>query len=110
MISNPHDALFKAVYGQLEHARGELRSVLPALAAEALDWPTLALCPGSFVDSALSHQHTDLLYSAALRDGGEVLVYLLFEHQSTLPTDGLMAHRLLRYELRIWDRWRQDHP
>src|SRR5215203_125753 len=110
MISNPHDALFKAVFGQPEHARGTLRAVVPSQLAEALDWSTLTLRPGSFVDSALSHQHTDLLYSATWRDGSEALVYLLFEHQSTPPTDGLMAHRLLRYQVRIWERWRTDHP
>jgi predicted transposase/invertase (TIGR01784 family) len=110
MIPNPHDALFKIVFGQPEHARGALRAVVPAVLGEALDWSTLTLQPGSFVDSALSYQHTDLLYSAAWRDGGEALVYLLFEHQSSPPTEGLMAERLLRYQGRIWDRWRVDHP
>jgi len=68
------------------------------------------LQPGSFVDATLSHQHTDLLYSARWRDGGEALMYLLFEHQSTPSTEGLMAARLLSYQARIWDRWRADHP
>jgi len=110
MIPNPHDGLFKAVLGRPEHARGMLRAIVPAALAEALDWSTLALRPGSFVDSALSQQHTDLLYSATRRDGSEALVYLLFEHQSAPPTDGLMALRLLGYQVRIWERWRTDHP
>jgi predicted transposase/invertase (TIGR01784 family) len=75
MISNPHDLIFKAVFGQPEHARGALRAILSAALAEALDWSTLTLQPGSFVDSALNHQHTDLLYSATWHDGGESLVY-----------------------------------
>jgi hypothetical protein len=34
MVNNPHDALFKGVYGQAEHARGVLRAIVPpALAA-----------------------------------------------------------------------------
>jgi predicted transposase/invertase (TIGR01784 family) len=110
MISNPHDLIFKAVFSQPEHARGVLRAIMPAALAEALDWPTLTLQPGSFVDVALSQQHTDLLYSTMWRDGGEALVYLLFEHQSTPPTEGLMAERLLGYQVGIWDRWRADHP
>jgi predicted transposase/invertase (TIGR01784 family) len=110
MIPTPHDALFKVVCSQPEHARGMLRTVVPAALAEALDWQTLTLRPGSFVDAALTQQHTDLLYSAMWCDGGEALVYLLFEHQSTPPTDGLMAYRLLRYQDRIWARWRTDHP
>ena len=110
MIPNPHDALFKGVLGKPEHARGVLRSVVPAALAEALDWPTLALRPGSFVDLALKEQHTDLLYSAAWRDGGDVLVYFLFEHQSAPPKAGLMAYRLLRYQVRIWEDWHAEHP
>ena len=110
MISNPHDALFKAVLGQPEHARGALRAVLPAVVAEALDWSTLTLRPGSFVDSALSSEHTDLLYSVAWYGGNEALVHLLFEHQSSPPTEGLMALRLLRYQARIWERFRTEHP
>ncbi len=110
MIPNPHDLIFKAVFGQPEHARGVLRAILPAALAEALDWSTLTLQPGSFVDAALSHQHTDLLYSARWRDGSEAFVYLLFEHQSAPPTEGLMAERMLSYQVGIWDRWRDDHP
>jgi predicted transposase/invertase (TIGR01784 family) len=106
--SSPHDALFKAVLGQPEHARGALRSVVPAAVAEAFDWTTLARCPGSVVDPVLTERHTDLLFSVAWRDGGDALVYLLFEHQST--PDGVMAFRLLRYLVRVWERWLVDHP
>src|SRR5262249_18262858 len=42
------------------------------------------------------------------RGGGDVLAYLLFEHQST--TDDRMAFRLLRYLVRIWERWLTEHP
>ena len=110
MIPNPHDLLFKGVFGQPEHARGMLRAIVPAALAEALDWSTLTLQPGSFVDAALRHQHTDLLYAATWRHGGEALVYLLFEHQSGPSTEGRMAERMLSYEVRIWGRWRADHP
>jgi len=104
----PHDALFSAVLGQPEHARGALRSVVPAAVAEALDWASLARCPGSFIDPALRGRHTDLLFSLAWHRGGDALVYLLFEHQST--SDERMAFRLLRYQIRIWERWLADHP
>src|ERR1041384_369081 len=80
MIPNPHDLIVKAVFGQPEHARGMLRAIAPAVLAEALDWSTLTLQPGSFVDAALSSRHTDLLYSTTWCDGGEMLVYLQFEH------------------------------
>jgi predicted transposase/invertase (TIGR01784 family) len=113
MVHNPHDALVKSAYAQPEHARGALQSVLPAALVEALDWTTLTLRPGNFVDVALREQFTDLLYSTTWRHGDEVFVYFLFEHQSappTSPNDGLMAFRLLRYQVQIWERWRADHP
>jgi predicted transposase/invertase (TIGR01784 family) len=108
MSSSAHDALFKAVFSQPEHARGALRSVVPAVIAEALDWSSLVASPSSFIDQTLGARHADLLFTVAWRDGGEALVYLLFEHQST--SDDRMAFRLLRYLVRIWERWLADHP
>lgn len=40
--------------------------------------------------------------------GGEALVYVLLEHQST--SDAWMAFRLLGYLVRIWERWLTDQP
>jgi len=108
MSTSPHDALFKAVLGQPEHARGALRAVMPVAVSDALDWPSLATCPGSFIDPALRPRHSDLLFSVAWRDGGDALIYVLFEHQSTV--DDHMAFRILRYLVRIWERWVADHP
>lgn len=107
MSTTPHDALFKAVFGQPEHARGVLQSVLPAAIVEALDWSTLTLQPGSFVDPGLNPSHTDLLYAAAWRGGAAAPVYVLFEHQSR--PDRWMPLRLLRYMVRIWEHWLKDH-
>src|SRR3954463_16462306 len=59
---------------------------------------------------AFRSQHTDLLYTATWCEGGDALVYLLFEHQSAPPTEGRMAERMLHYQARIWGRWRADHP
>jgi len=81
---------------------------MPAALAEVLDWPTLAPCPGNFVDSALRERYTDVLFSVTWRGGGEALLYILFEHQST--SDRRMAFRCLRYLVRIWERWLTDHP
>lgn len=107
-MSTPHDALFKAVFAQPEHARGALRAAMPAAVGDALDWPSLAPCPGSFIDPALRPRHSDLLFSVAWRGGGDALLYVLFEHQSTV--DDRMAFRILRYLVRIWERWLADHP
>jgi predicted transposase YdaD len=110
-MSTPHDALFKGVLGNPEHARGALQAVVPAMLADELDWRTLVHQPGSFVEPGLPGQHTDLLFSAEWRNGrDEAPVFFLFEHQSTLPEGSLMAFRLLRYKVRIWERWHAEHP
>jgi len=102
---NHHDRLFKAVFGQPEHAIDHFRRFLPVEVVGALDLDTTTLVPGSFVDAALSELHTDLLFSVRFaQDGdGEALVYVLFEHQSTV--DAALPFRLLRYMVRIWEGW-----
>ncbi|WP_239382378.1 Rpn family recombination-promoting nuclease/putative transposase, partial [Frankia sp. CIT1] len=72
-----------------------------------LDLDKLALVPGSLVDATLRWRHTDLLFTAPL-DGREAFVYVLIEHQS--GNDPMMAFRMLRYVVRIWDRYLADHP
>ena len=104
--NNPHDALFHAVFSRIENAVGELRAVLPASIASRLDWTSLKLLDGHFVDEELSWRESDLVYSVLLQ-GHRVILYVLFEHQST--SDGWMVLRLLRYMTRIWDRWLADH-
>ena len=107
MSNTPHDSLFKATFSQVEHVEGELRAVLPAGVAARLDFASLELCPGSFVDEDLAARHTDLLFNA--RFGGRpALVYLLFEHQSTV--DAQMPFRLLRYMVKIWDAHLAKYP
>lgn len=101
---SPHDALFKSTFSQLEHARPLLRAAVPGPLAKAIRWSTLALHPGSFVDETLKDRHSDLLFSARLRDS-QLLLYLLFEHQSTV--DRWMPLRLLQYMIGIWQRHRE---
>ena len=100
MTAAPHDALFKAAFSQVEVAAEELRWVLPADLVAQMDFSSLSLEAGSFVDEALREQHTDLLYSLQIA-GSPARVYVLFEHQSS--GDPWMALRLLRYMLRIWE-------
>ena len=105
---SPHDALVKAIFARPEHAEGELRRLLPPDLTARIDWSTLTLRPGTYVDDALRSRHSDLLFSATCAGKTPVLLYLLFEHQST--DDPLMAFRLLRYMVRIWDDHLRDHP
>ena len=109
MTATPHDALFKTIFGKPEDAAGELQHLLPGRIAARIDWASLAPEPGSYVDEQLATQHSDLLFSARSRTSDEpVLVYLLFEHQST--PEPLMALRLLGYMVRIWTRYAKENP
>jgi len=110
----PHDALVKAIFSDPEHAAGELRHLLDPSFAARVVWSSLRLVSSSFVDDTLRGRHTDLLFSARFHqasDAGEtveVLLYLLFEHQST--DDPLMPFRLLLYVVRVWERLVRETP
>jgi predicted transposase YdaD len=103
----PHDKLAKAVFSQLEHAKAELSSVLPAAVVEKIDWSTLVLVSGEFVDPSLAHLNTDLLYTVRL-GSRTACIYVLLEHMSTV--ERMMPFRLLRYMTKIWSRFEQDNP
>ncbi len=107
MHPTPHDTFFKRIFSQREHARSFFEHHLSAPIAAAIDWNTLSLAPGSFVDQALRERHSDLLFSASLR-GHTIFFYILFEHQSTV--DPFMPLRLLISMTRIWERYHIDQP
>ncbi len=102
-MSSPHDTFFRAVFARRRPAESELRAVLPRQLVAKLDLDTLEVEPPSFVDPALRWRHVDVLYRVRLRGEGEVLIYVLLEHQSTV--DPLMPLRVLIYLGRIWDHW-----
>src|SRR4051812_23801082 len=106
MQPSVHDAAFKAIFSDPQHAAGALRTALPAALAARIDWATLALEPGSFVDELLQDRHTDLLFSANL-GGRRALLYLLYEHQS--KPHPLMPFRLLVYTVKITESWLKEH-
>jgi predicted transposase YdaD len=106
-VAQPHDSLFRFVFGKPVHAASELRAVLPAQLAERLDLANLRPVNGSFVDEELTNRHCDVLMRTKL-DGREAFDYVLIEHQSS--PDRMMPLRMLRYLMRIWDRYLEEHP
>lgn len=101
--TNPHDSIFKKVYSVPENAIAHFRTHLPPAVQSQLRLETVEVVKGSFVDKRFAERRTDLLYSVQTKAGGQALVYLLFEHQST--PDALMPFRLLAYMVRIWEWW-----
>jgi len=104
-VHSPHDKFFKETFSRPEVAREFFQTYLPPCLVEAIDWQTLKLEPTSFVDERLAGASSDLLYSVRLH-GEPVLLYCLFEHQSTVDPD--MPFRLLVYMVRIWEHWRKQ--
>ncbi|MBK8252361.1 MAG: Rpn family recombination-promoting nuclease/putative transposase [Polyangiaceae bacterium] len=95
------------MFSHPEHARDELKFILPKEIASQLDWSTLKLVPGTFVDDALQANYSDLLYSVKLQEK-ECFIYLLWEHQSS--PDRFLIFRELKYVVRFLDEWLTDHP
>ncbi len=109
-IHQPHDRLFKRVFGAPAEAASFLQARLPARLSRALHWPTLKRRPDSFVTPDLRGAASDLLFEVRYAELGAaqppLWLYLLFEHQST--PDYWLRLRLLGYCCRIWDLDRQD--
>ena len=106
-IKNPHDALFRAVFGDPDNAAELLRSILPAAITAAIDWRTLRRVEGSFVDEALRDKHADVLLRAVIGDQA-TLIYMLNEHKS--EEDPWTALQMLRYCVAIWEQFCREHP
>jgi hypothetical protein len=96
-----HDNLVKHAFSDVEHARGVLATALPAAIAARIDWSSLSLRPGTFVDEHLQDRFSDLLYAVRLADR-DSLLYLLWEHKS--EPEPMTPLQVLRYMLRIWDQ------
>ena len=79
-VSQPHDRFFKQVFGRQQTAAAFFQAYLPAELASAVDWTSLELVSGSFVDVALRNRQSDLLYRARMEET-TVFLYCLFEHQ-----------------------------
>lgn len=108
-LDHPHDRLFRAVFSDAEEAAGLLQTVLSGELRDEVDWKTLKLLEGTFLDDALRESESDLLYEVAYGAEEErAWLYLLFEHQST--PDAWMRFRLLKYCCRIWDAGIRDAP
>ena len=110
-LHQPHDHLVRTVLRDLSQAASFLRAYLPEPVRDQLQWDTLRLLEGSFIDEHLRSTEADLLDEierVADEDTEPVWLYLLLEHQST--PDRWMPFRLLKYCCRIWDASFRDHP
>ncbi len=106
MTSQPHDHLVRGAFDDKETAVSLFRRLLAPSLAEHLDFSDAERLPERFVDPDLTTGESDVLYRVKLKDR-EAFVYLLLEHQSSV--DKMMPWRLLRYMVRIWERWLENN-
>jgi predicted transposase YdaD len=104
-VHQPHDKLFRATFSDPGNAAAFLRHHLEGPLPALVDWNSLALVPGSFIDSRMKGSEADLLFCAQI-GGAAALLYILWEHQRTEAP--LMGLRLLSYMVRIWKRQAEE--
>jgi hypothetical protein len=103
---NPEGVLFRAVFGEPEHAEGLLRSFLAPDIVATIDWSSLQRVDRTFVDETLSHLQADVLFSARI-DGRQGFLYLLLERASDgRPTE---LH-VMRNLARLLKHWSTENP
>ena len=123
----PRDMLVKQAMRRPELAASELRVALGSELAAQIDWSTMRLvaeAPGEPL--AAQQRAPDPLFVAkrvrgahepagderaeddrAEDDRDEVLIHLLFEHQSSISP--IMPLRLLQYMVDAWSRWEKEN-
>ena len=91
-IHQPHDKLVKSTFSDPDNARIFFQAHLPRKLARRMDWNSLSLVSGSFIDPEFAATASDLLFTAKI-DGQPAFLYILFEHQN--QEDPLIGLRLL---------------
>jgi predicted transposase/invertase (TIGR01784 family) len=106
-LHQPHDKLVKSTFSDPDNARAFLQANLPRKLARRIDWSTLSLASGSFIDPEFVATSSDLLFTAKI-DGQPAFLYILFEHQN--QEDPFIGLRLLTYMVRIWNDYLRANP
>ena len=84
-IRNPHDRLFKVVFGHKEAAQDLIRMGLSKTLLEFLDLETLQPEKDSFINEKMQSFYSDLLYSVRKKSGDQCVISFVLEHKSYVP-------------------------
>lgn len=106
IVPSPHDHFYKAVVQFRDTRRELLTTVLSPKVVSLLDLPRVRAAPSSFVDPLLRERFADALFICPLRDGGEVGIYTLVDHFSSV--DMKTAFRLAQYVVQIHSQRNQN--
>ena len=84
-----------------------MQAYLPDDLKSLIDFNSLIIYPGEYIDEELKAPSSDLVYQVSLL-GERAYLYFLFEHQS--HPQAMMGFRMLKYMLRLWDVILKDNP
>jgi len=90
-LHSPHDKFFKEIFSRKNSAIGYLRAYLPKAISQKMDFSSLMVYPGEYVDKTLRTSSSDLVFRLSFSNE-DAYLYLLFEHQSS--PEPMMAYRL----------------
>lgn len=103
-IKRSHDRFFRSIFGRPEHLQGLLENALPPTVVQTLDFTTLKVEPGTWIDRNHREHMSDIAASVELIKergrNGPLHVYTLIEHKSYRDPAALL--QLLRYMVQVW--------
>jgi predicted transposase/invertase (TIGR01784 family) len=102
---NPHDAFVRSFLDKPRIAKDFLQTYLPKQIVEKLDFNSLKVEPGVFIEDSMKKYRTDLLYSIDL-NGISANIYIVIEHKSYV--DKNVAFQIFGYMSKIWERNKQN--
>jgi len=100
-LSNPHDATFKKLFGQLEIAKDVIEKNLPKEIINDMDLDTIERLDGSFISEKLKETFSDIIYGIKINNK-DVYIALLLEHKSY--KDKLTIFQVSRYIIDLWSK------
>lgn len=101
-----HNNFFLSQFSKTEFALSFFQEYLPKEIRKAVDWKSLRLAPGDFVEKALKNLRSDILYEVNL-SGKKGYFYLHLEHQR--KSDPNMPLRMLFYMVDIWRQFLKQY-
>lgn len=98
-MPGPHDLFFKQTFSVKENAADFARYVLSDDIVSKIDFSTLMLENGSYIDEQLAEHFSDMVYSCEYGQS-KIFISLLLEHKSS--PDRYLPLQLINYMSGIW--------
>ena len=99
-IPKIHDKFFKQVFSHKAEMQDFIQNSFPKEIIGKLDFGTLELDSGTYIDNELKENFSDLVYHCEYNRKLKIKIALLFEHKSQKPDNP--HFQILTYILRVW--------